>query len=85
MSGADRLLKANPIVTIPELTYSDLVMRFDYVWLRDHCRSASCFNSKTNQRSLDTAQVDLAIKPANIRSDNDAIYITCELFFQSTL
>ncbi|XP_078268479.1 trimethyllysine dioxygenase, mitochondrial [Rhinoraja longicauda] len=59
-----------------ELTYSDLVMCFDYVWLRDHCRSASCFNSKTNQRSLDTAQVDLAIKPANIRSDNDAIYIT---------
>ncbi|XP_072126695.1 trimethyllysine dioxygenase, mitochondrial [Mobula birostris] len=59
-----------------ELKYSDLVMRFDYVWLRDHCRSASCFNSKTNQRSLDTAQVDLAIKPINIRSDNDTIYIT---------
>ncbi|XP_069749421.1 trimethyllysine dioxygenase, mitochondrial [Narcine bancroftii] len=59
-----------------ELKYSDLVMRFNYVWLRDHCRSASCFNSKTNQRSLDTAQVDLAIKPINIRSDNDTIYIT---------
>ncbi|XP_078403273.1 trimethyllysine dioxygenase, mitochondrial isoform X1 [Cetorhinus maximus] len=59
-----------------ELKYSDKVMRLDYVWLRDHCRSASCYNPKTNQRSLDTAQVDLAIKPAKIRSDNDTIYIT---------
>uniref|UniRef100_A0A4W3HG57 Trimethyllysine dioxygenase, mitochondrial n=2 Tax=Callorhinchus milii TaxID=7868 RepID=A0A4W3HG57_CALMI len=59
-----------------ELKYSDLVMRLDYVWLRDHCRSPSCYNTKTNQRSLDTAQVDLTIKPSEIRSDKDTIYIT---------
>ncbi|KAG8144483.1 hypothetical protein E2320_012990 [Naja naja] len=46
-----------------ELKYRDTLMRFDYFWLRDHCRSPSCYNTKTNQRSLDTASVDLTIKP----------------------
>ncbi|KFP68276.1 hypothetical protein N322_08171 [Cariama cristata] len=46
-----------------ELRYANTLMRFDFVWLRDHCRSASCYNAKTNQRSLDTASVDLGIKP----------------------
>ncbi|KAM4696489.1 trimethyllysine dioxygenase, mitochondrial [Rhinophrynus dorsalis] len=51
-------------------------MRFDYVWLRDHCRSASCYNAKTNQRSLDTASVDLNIKPVQVRVDETTLYIT---------
>ncbi|XP_053555402.1 trimethyllysine dioxygenase, mitochondrial [Bombina bombina] len=59
-----------------ELLYSGNVMRFDYVWLRDHCRSASCYNSKTNQRSLDTASVELDIKPAQARVDETTLYLT---------
>uniref|UniRef100_A0A2K5L2M3 Trimethyllysine dioxygenase, mitochondrial n=2 Tax=Cercopithecinae TaxID=9528 RepID=A0A2K5L2M3_CERAT len=59
-----------------ELKYANTVMRFDYVWLRDHCRSASCYNSKTHQRSLDTASVDLCIKPKNIRLDETTLFFT---------
>lgn len=59
-----------------ELLYSGTCMRFDYVWLRDHCRSASCYNTKTNQRSLDTASVDLDIKPVRVRVDETTLYLT---------
>ncbi|XP_052027087.1 trimethyllysine dioxygenase, mitochondrial isoform X2 [Apodemus sylvaticus] len=59
-----------------ELQYASTVMRFDYVWLRDHCRSASCYNSKTHQRSLDTASVDLCIKPKTIRLDETTLFFT---------
>ncbi|XP_005994796.1 trimethyllysine dioxygenase, mitochondrial [Latimeria chalumnae] len=59
-----------------ELKYGELTMRFDYVWLRDHCRSASCYNSKTHQRSLDTANVDLSIKPKNVRVDEKTLFLT---------
>ncbi|MGH0147226.1 UNVERIFIED_CONTAM: hypothetical protein FKN15_028800 [Acipenser sinensis] len=51
-------------------------MRFDYVWLRDHCRSASCYNTKTNQRNLDTATVELGIRPSNIRVDEETLFLT---------
>ncbi|XP_029463062.1 trimethyllysine dioxygenase, mitochondrial [Rhinatrema bivittatum] len=59
-----------------EVHYADTCMRFDYVWLRDHCRSASCYNSRTNQRSLDTASVDLHIRPKQVRHDETTLYIT---------
>lgn len=59
-----------------ELGYGDSLMRFDYVWLRDHCRSASCYNSKTNQRSLDTASVDLSIRPKHVRVDEATLFLT---------
>ncbi|XP_064227589.1 trimethyllysine dioxygenase, mitochondrial isoform X3 [Aotus nancymaae] len=59
-----------------ELKYANTVMRFDYVWLRDHCRSASCYNSKTHQRSLDTASVDLCIKPKTVRLDETTLFFT---------
>uniref|UniRef100_A0A8C5WEZ3 Trimethyllysine dioxygenase, mitochondrial n=1 Tax=Leptobrachium leishanense TaxID=445787 RepID=A0A8C5WEZ3_9ANUR len=59
-----------------ELLYTGFCMRFDYVWLRDHCRSSSCYNTKTNQRSLDTASVELDIKPAQVRVDETNLYLT---------
>ncbi|XP_009871814.1 PREDICTED: LOW QUALITY PROTEIN: trimethyllysine dioxygenase, mitochondrial [Apaloderma vittatum] len=59
-----------------ELRYADTLMRFDFVWLRDHCRSASCYNAKTNQRSLDTASVDLGIKPKAVRVDETTLFLT---------
>lgn len=61
-----------------ELRYGGLVMHFDYVWLRDHCRSASCYNSKTNQRNLDTASIDLNIRPSKSRVDENNLFLTCK-------
>ncbi|KAJ8266890.1 hypothetical protein GJAV_G00135840 [Gymnothorax javanicus] len=59
-----------------ELNYGGLTMHLDYVWLRDHCRSASCYNAKTHQRNLDTAGVELTIRPVETRVDEDALYLT---------
>ncbi|NXC92168.1 TMLH protein, partial [Cercotrichas coryphoeus] len=59
-----------------ELRYGSTVMRLDFVWLRDHCRSASCYNAKTKQRSLDTASVDLAIQPRAVRVDESTLFLT---------
>uniref|UniRef100_A0A672R0D0 trimethyllysine dioxygenase n=2 Tax=Sinocyclocheilus grahami TaxID=75366 RepID=A0A672R0D0_SINGR len=59
-----------------ELSCGGLVMHFDYVWLRDHCRSASCYNSKTNQRNLDTASIDLNIRPSKSRVDENNLFLT---------
>ncbi|KAK1788126.1 hypothetical protein P4O66_016583, partial [Electrophorus voltai] len=58
------------------LSYGGLVMQFDYVWLRDHCRSSSCYNSKTNQRSLDTASIELDIRPTKTRVDEENLFFT---------
>lgn len=60
-----------------ELRYANTLMRLDFVWLRDHCCSGSCYNAKTNQRSLDTASVDLAIKPKAVRVDETTLFLTC--------
>ncbi|XP_064205678.1 trimethyllysine dioxygenase, mitochondrial isoform X1 [Anguilla rostrata] len=59
-----------------ELNYGGLVMHLDYVWLRDHCRSASCYNSKTNQRNLDTGNVELTIRPVKTRVDEESLFLT---------
>ncbi|KFO53698.1 hypothetical protein N302_09521 [Corvus brachyrhynchos] len=56
-----------------ELRYGSTLMRLDFVWLRDHCRSASCYNAKTNQRSLDTASVDLAITRWSVAFGDSAL------------
>nr|XP_020140824.1 trimethyllysine dioxygenase, mitochondrial [Microcebus murinus] len=51
-------------------------MCFDYVWLQDNCCSASCYNSKTHQHSMDIASVDLCIKPKTIRLDETMLFFT---------
>lgn len=51
-------------------------MQFNYMWLRDHCRSSSCYNSKTNQRSLDTASIDFNIRPDKARVDEESLFLT---------
>lgn len=53
-------------------------MHFNYVWLRDHCHSASCYNSKTNQRNLDTGSIDLKIRPKKTRVDEENLFLTCK-------
>ncbi|KAA8587188.1 hypothetical protein FQN60_001024 [Etheostoma spectabile] len=45
------------------LNYGGTAMHLNYVWLRDHCRSAASYNSSTNQRNLDTGSIDLDIRP----------------------
>lgn len=59
-----------------ELNYGGMVMHFNYVWLRDHCLSASSYNSKTNQRNVDTGSIDLAIRPENTRVEEENLVIT---------
>lgn len=70
--------KPSLLPSLSELRYGSTVMRLDFVWLRDHCRSASCYNAKTKQRSLDTASVDLAIQPQAVRVDETTLFLTCE-------
>lgn len=62
----------------PELHYGGTQMHFNYVWLRDHCLSAASYNSKTNQRNLDTGSIDLTIRPESTRVEEDHLVITCK-------
>lgn len=47
-----------------DLRFSNDSIKIPLVWLRDHCRSEKCYNSKTNQRKsklldlFDKAQVE---------------------------
>lgn len=53
-----------------DVNYDGTHMRLNYVWLRDHCRSESSFNAKTNQRNLDTASIDLSIRPDSTKVED---------------
>ncbi|XP_077361159.1 trimethyllysine dioxygenase, mitochondrial isoform X3 [Festucalex cinctus] len=59
-----------------EVHYRGTRMHLDYVWLRDHCRSGSSFNFKTNQRNLDTGSIDLNIRPEHIQVQDEHLVIT---------
>ena len=52
-------------------------MHFNFVWLRDHCRSASSYNEATHQRSLDTGSIDLNIRPARTAVEDGHLLLTC--------
>lgn len=65
-------------VNSPVLNYGGTRMRFNYVWLRDHCRSPSAYNSQTNQRKLDTGGVDLGIRPENATVQDGQLILTCK-------
>ncbi|XP_034033610.1 trimethyllysine dioxygenase, mitochondrial isoform X2 [Thalassophryne amazonica] len=59
-----------------ELDYRGRVMRFNFVWLRDHCRSAASYNHQTRQRKLDTGSLDLSITPESARVHEDQLVLT---------
>ena len=61
-----------------EISHGDAVMRFDYVWLRDTCRSAASYNPQTSQRILDTASIDLNIRPAQTKVTDGHLSLTCK-------
>lgn len=58
-----------------ELLYNGNNMRFNYIWLRDHCRSEASFNSKTHQRNLDTASIDLSIRPVSSKVEDNNLLL----------
>uniref|UniRef100_UPI0037E979AB trimethyllysine dioxygenase, mitochondrial n=1 Tax=Semicossyphus pulcher TaxID=241346 RepID=UPI0037E979AB len=59
-----------------ELNYGGTGMHFNYVWLRDHCRSESSYNIQTNQRNVDTASIDLNIRPDSTSVQDDHLVLT---------
>ncbi|XP_068585594.1 trimethyllysine dioxygenase, mitochondrial [Cebidichthys violaceus] len=58
------------------LNYGGTPMRFNYLWLRDHCRSPSSYNSATYQRNLDTGSIDLNIRPDNTTVQDGHLVLT---------
>ncbi|XP_068187428.1 trimethyllysine dioxygenase, mitochondrial-like [Antennarius striatus] len=58
------------------LDYGGTSMRFNYVWLRDHCRSAASYNSNTHQRTIDTGSIDLSIRPVDTAVQDDHLILT---------
>ncbi|KII89632.1 hypothetical protein PLICRDRAFT_558618 [Plicaturopsis crispa FD-325 SS-3] len=50
--------------------------RFNFVWLRDHCRCPSCFHSVTKQRLVDTFAIPPDIKPLHVEPTPDGLHIT---------
>ncbi|XP_058482485.1 trimethyllysine dioxygenase, mitochondrial [Solea solea] len=59
-----------------EVNYGGNVMHLDYVWLRDHCRSTSSYNPKTNQRNVDTGSIDLNIRPDHTAVEDGHLILT---------
>ncbi|XP_060941326.1 trimethyllysine dioxygenase, mitochondrial [Limanda limanda] len=58
------------------VSYEGTRMRLNFVWLRDHCRSASSYNSKTNQRNLDTGSIELNIRPVTTAVEGGHLVLT---------
>ncbi|XP_035033635.1 trimethyllysine dioxygenase, mitochondrial [Hippoglossus stenolepis] len=58
------------------VSYEGTRMRLNFVWLRDHCRSASSYNSKTNQRNLDTGSIELNIRPDTTAVEGGDLVLT---------
>ncbi|XP_058125189.1 uncharacterized protein LOC131281123 [Anopheles ziemanni] len=55
-----------------------------YVWLRDHCRCAECYNATTFQRSYTILDLPLDIEPESCNINNERIDITWKDGHQST-
>lgn len=60
------------MLTLPDATQVPL----HYIWLRDHCRCAECFNFSTNQRSLEIDDVDVDIRPTDLKKGEEALTLT---------
>lgn len=58
------------------LNYGVTPMYFNYVWLRDHCHSASSYNAATNQRNVDTGSIDLSIRPDKAAVEDGHLVLT---------
>lgn len=66
------------------LNYDGKSMHLNYVWLRDHCRAPSSYNSKTNQRNVDTGSIDLKIRPDSSTVEGGHLVLTCKSLKDTT-
>ncbi|KAG7192705.1 uncharacterized protein KQ657_001488 [Scheffersomyces spartinae] len=48
---------------------------YHHIWLRDNCHCEECFYGPTKQRLLNTATLDLGIKPLTLNNDDDTMTI----------
>ncbi|KAK0674022.1 putative Trimethyllysine dioxygenase [Cercophora samala] len=46
-----------------------------YFWLRDNCRCASCINQDTRQRNFNTFAIPADIKPSNVSSTSEGVFV----------
>jgi len=52
------------------------MLKFYYVWLRDHCKCPQCYNEKTCQITASVLKIPLNIKPSTCTIAEDALKIT---------
>ncbi|CEH17916.1 Predicted gamma-butyrobetaine,2-oxoglutarate dioxygenase [Ceraceosorus bombacis] len=55
---------------------SGVTSRFHHLWLRDHCRCATCYHPKTKQRLLDTFAIPQDVKPLFVESTMEGLLVT---------
>lgn len=48
---------------------------YHHIWLRDNCHCEQCFYGPTKQRLLNTATLNLGVKPASLSHDADAVTV----------
>jgi gamma-butyrobetaine dioxygenase len=49
--------------------------KFHWLWLRDFCRCATCYNESCHQKYFDCADISLEIKPSAVAADAKTISI----------
>lgn len=54
---------------------SNVELKFNNIWLRDHCRCPQCYFEATNQRDVNTHTIPLDIQPKDIELKNNLIKI----------
>ncbi|XP_061753840.1 trimethyllysine dioxygenase, mitochondrial isoform X1 [Nerophis ophidion] len=59
-----------------EVHYRGNRLQLDYLWLRDNCHLASSNNFTTNQRKVDTASIDLNIRPEDTKVEDNHLILT---------
>ncbi|CAH1259053.1 BBOX1 [Branchiostoma lanceolatum] len=54
------------------------VDRFPYIWLRDNCQCAECFQADLNKRLVLTSELDLDVAPvrAGVQDRGSSLYVT---------
>ncbi|XP_017769680.1 PREDICTED: trimethyllysine dioxygenase, mitochondrial [Nicrophorus vespilloides] len=58
-----------------EINFENKVLKYNYIWLRDHCRCEKCYNRKTFQIASDINEIALDIKPTDCQKSGDNLKI----------
>ncbi|CAG0901044.1 unnamed protein product [Darwinula stevensoni] len=54
-----------------------------WIWLRDHCRSATSYNHRTFQRKQDLLAIPLHLEPTRARVENDTLFVQWDDGYES--